>query len=250
MTAPRAGSPAAQGFRMPAEWEPHEATWLTWPHDEAHWPGKFDRVPPIWARMVRELQAGEDRHVLVADAGVERAARQAMETQGVCGDRVHLHRVPSNFAWARDHGPLCLRDDQGRRLLVDWGFNAWGGKWDHHLDDAIPRAVAELSGLPRVSGPMVLEGGSIDVNGQGTLLTTESCLLHPNRNPELDRAAIEENLRQYLGWATASSATTPTGTSTISPASSARAPSSPSSKTTPTIPTTHRWPTTCGGCAR
>jgi agmatine deiminase len=199
MSEPAGRTPAQRGFRMPAEWEPHEATWLTWPHDEAHWPGKFERVPPIWARMVRELESGEDVHLLVADAGVERSARRALEREGVRGERVFLHHVPSNFAWARDHGPIVLTAEDGDRLLVDWGFNAWGGKWRHELDDTIPRAVAELTGLPRVPGPMILEGGSIDVNGAGTLLTTESCLLHPNRNPRLGRGQIEENLRQYLG---------------------------------------------------
>jgi agmatine deiminase len=192
------------GCRMPAEWERHEATWLTWPHDEAHWPGKFDRVPGIWARMVRELETGEDVHVLVRDAEVERAAREAMAVGGVRGDRVRLHRVPNDFAWARDHGPICVTDARygaagGRRVLIDWEFNGWGDKWPHGSDDAVPRHVAALTGLPCAAGPMVLEGGSIDVNGLGALLTTESCLLHPNRNPALSREEIEETLRTWLG---------------------------------------------------
>jgi agmatine deiminase len=206
MSAPRGAEAArlAAGFRMPAEWEPHEATWLTWPHAEEHWPGKLELVPPIWARMVRELESGEDVHVLVRDAEVERSARAVMAAEGVRGERVHLHRVPNDFAWARDHGPICVTDAPygtggGRRLLVDWKFNGWGGKWPYEVDDAIPRHVAEITGLPRIDGPMVLEGGSLDVNGRGTLLTTESCLLHPNRNPDLSREQIEESLCRFLG---------------------------------------------------
>jgi agmatine deiminase len=184
---------------MPAEWEPHEATWLTWPHDESHWPGRFERVPAIWAGMVRELETGEDVHLLLHDEGVERSARRAMEEAGVRGDRVFLHRVPNDYSWARDHGPIFLVDGEGRRLILDWGYNAWGGKWAHALDDAVPRHVAGLTGIERVEGPMVLEGGSIDVNGAGALLTTEACLLHENRNPQLSREQIEANLRDYLG---------------------------------------------------
>ena len=205
--APARGDEALRlvaGGRMPAEWERHEATWLTWPHAEEHWPGKFELVPAIWARMVRELETGEDVHVLVADETVERRAREAMAAGGVRGERVRLHRVPNDFAWARDHGPIFVTDapygeSGGRRVVLDWGFNGWGGKWPHERDDVVPRHVAAITGIPCAEGPMVLEGGSIDVNGLGALLTTESCLLHPNRNPSLSRETIEENLRRFLG---------------------------------------------------
>jgi len=196
---PALGPPAAQGFRMPAEWEPHEATWLTWPHDAAHWPGKFEPIPPIWARLVKELERGEDVHILIHDDATEAAATAAMDRAGVIGRRVRRHRVLNNFSWARDHGPIFVRDGRGRRLITHWRYNAWGEKYAHDLDDAIPAAVARVTGLPAVDVPMVLEGGAIDVNGCGTLLTTEACLLHPNRNPQWRRPRIEQTLRDNLG---------------------------------------------------
>lgn len=196
---PSVDKPAAQGFRMPAEWEPHAATWLTWPHDEAHWPGKFATIPPIWARIVKELESGEDVHILIHNAQTEIVAERAMQKAGITGRRVHLHRAPNSFSWARDHGPIFLKDAAGRTLICHWRYNAWGKKYAYKLDRAIPEHVARITGLPKVEAPMVLEGGSIDVNGLGTVLTTESCLLNANRNPQLSQAEIEQNLKDYLG---------------------------------------------------
>jgi agmatine deiminase len=186
-------------YRMPAEWEPHEGTLLTWPHNPEHWPGLFERVPPIWARMVKELEQGEDVHIVTHDTEVETSAKKEMKKAGVQGDRVHLHRIPSNFAWARDHGPIVVKNAAGERSILDWEYNAWGGQWAHDFDDQIPTRFAKSIGLPSVKVPMILEGGSIDVNGMGTLLTTEDCLLNPDRNPDLTREGIEKNLREFLG---------------------------------------------------
>lgn len=183
---------------MPAEWEPHSATWLTWPHDESHWPGIFHDVEPMWARMVKELEASEDVHIVIHDDATEESARTLMKKEKVQGDRVHLHRIPNDFSWARDHGPTFLVNEKGEKLLVDWQYNAWGNKWEYMLDDDVPKGIADITGIERVDGPMVLEGGSIDVNGKGTLLTTSSCLLHPNRNPFLSKEEIERNLKDYL----------------------------------------------------
>ncbi len=191
--------PGERGYRMPAEWERHKATWLTWPHDEAHWTHKFEKIPPIWARMVKELSAGEEVHILVHDAGVEAVARNEMERTGVEWERVTLHRVPSNFSWARDHGPIFVKNTKGQKLILHFRYNAWGGKWPHEKDEEIPAHVSRITGIEALKVPMVLEGGSIDVNGKGSVLTTESCLLHPNRNPHLTKGQIEERLRQYLG---------------------------------------------------
>lgn len=196
---PSLSAPSLQGFRMPAEWEPHAATWLTWPHDEAHWPGKFPTVPPVWTRMVRELETAEDVDILIHDEATHAAATEAMAKAGVIGRRVHLHRVPNNFAWTRDHGPIFLKNRQGQLLISHWKYNAWGNKYAYDLDALIPAHVARLTGIPLVEAPMVLEGGSIDVNGLGTLITTEACLLHPNRNPQITRAHIEQKLKDYLG---------------------------------------------------
>jgi agmatine deiminase len=188
-----------ESFRMPAEWEPHEATWLTWPHDEAHWPGKFEKIPPIWARMVKELEAGEEVHILIHDAPTRDSAVEAMNRAGVVGRRVHLHQIPNNFAWARDHGPIFVKDAAGKVILTHWKYNAWGGKWAYDLDDDVPIRMSEALEFRHVDVPMVLEGGSIDVNGLGTLLTTESCLLNRNRNPGMTRDQIEQRLCEYLG---------------------------------------------------
>jgi agmatine deiminase len=194
-----AESPAALGFRMPAEWEPHAATWLSWPHKEASWPGKFEVVPPIWVEMVRALAPGEQVHILVNESAPAPAVRALLAAAGVSPSAVTLHDVPTDDAWIRDHGPIFVR--RGTELaVVDFGYNAWGGKyppWDQ--DDRVPARVAELLALPRFAASIVLEGGSIDVNGCGTVLTTEQCLLNPNRNPHLDRGAIERTLRAYLG---------------------------------------------------
>jgi agmatine deiminase len=191
--------PAAYGFHMPAEWEAHAATWLTWPHDEAHWPGKFEVVAPYWARMVKELETGENVHILIHDDETERVATGTMERAGVAGHRVHLHRVRNNFSWARDHGPIFLKNNAGQVSISHWQYNAWGQKYAYDLDNAIPARIARLTELPMIEAPMVLEGGSIDVNGLGTLLTTRSCLLNPNRNPHLTKEQIEQNLKDYLG---------------------------------------------------
>ncbi len=199
MLTPTPGSPAARGFRMPAEWEPHAATWLSWPHKEASWPGKLARIPAYWVEMVRALVPGEDVHILVNAAAPASEVQARLREAGVPLERVHLHEVPTDDAWMRDHGPTFVSDGRAL-LLIDWTFNAWGGKyppWDN--DDRVPQALAAILGLPRVAPGIVLEGGSIDVDGAGTLLTTEQCLLNPNRNPQRTRAEIEQLLCDHLG---------------------------------------------------
>jgi agmatine deiminase len=196
-------TPAALGFRMPAEWEPHAATWLAWPHKEASWPGNFEPIPAIWAEMVRALAADERVNILVNDDAIAAAVRERLRAGGVPLDNVSLQQIRTDDAWARDHGPTFVtREAAGRRELaaIDWIYNAWGGKyppWEN--DDVVPRQVAALLGIRRFEPGIVLEGGSIDVNGCGTLLTTEACLLNPNRNPRLRRGQIEQYLRDYLG---------------------------------------------------
>ena len=195
-------TPADLGYRMPAEWEPHRGTWLSWPHKEASWPGKFGPVPAIFARMVRFLGDQEEVHINVAGPDMEQDVRRLLADAGADSGNVFFHYNPTNDAWCRDHGPIFLQRATGlpAEAVVDWGYNAWGGKYPpYDLDDVIPTRVAQELGLPVFHPGIVLEGGSIDVNGQGTLLTTEACLLNPNRNPHLDRTAIEEYLRGYLG---------------------------------------------------
>ena len=196
-----ASTPRALGFRMPAEWEPHEGTWLSWPRAEGiSFPGLYERAPVLWGRMVEELSIGESVHVNVLDdADAARVAAVLDVLPRVRRDRVHLHRIPTDEPWCRDHGPIFVVRP-GERAVVDWGYNAWGGKYPpYDRDDAVPARVAELLDVCCFTPGIVMEGGSLDVNGAGDLLTTESCLLNPNRNPTLDRAAIEAYLREYLG---------------------------------------------------
>jgi agmatine deiminase len=188
---------------MPAEWAPHRGTWLSWPHKRDSWPGKFEPIPGIFAEIVRHLVPGEQVHVNVGDAELEAEAHAALARAGVPSGSVFFHRHVTNDAWCRDHGPIFVqREVEGRReqLIVDWGYNAWGEKYPpFEDDDRIPTRIGAELGIPVVQPGIVLEGGSIDVNGAGTLLTTESCLLNPNRNPSLDRADIERYLGDYLG---------------------------------------------------
>jgi len=188
---------------MPAEWTPHRGTWLSWPHKEASWPGRFEQIPGVFAEMIRQLAPGEEVHVNVADAAMEAAARRVLGERRVHPANVFFHHHPTNDAWCRDHGPIFVqRTVEGRReqVILDWGYNAWGEKYPpFDLDDAIPTRIGNALGIPVLSPGIILEGGSIEVNGRGTLLTTEACLLNPNRNPALGRDEIEGYLRDYLG---------------------------------------------------
>jgi agmatine deiminase len=196
--------PKALGYRMPAEWEPHAATWLTWPRPEGiSFPGRYETVPPVYAGLIRHLTEGEEVNINVWHEEMEASVRQILAREGTPLERVRFHHFPAYEPWCRDHGPVFLvREKNGRRerAIVDWGYNAWGGKYPPcDLDDAIPQHVAKLRQLPLFSPGIVMEGGSIEVNGRGTLLTTTSCLLNPNRNPHLGKIEIEKYLRDYLG---------------------------------------------------
>ena len=197
-------TPAQLGYRMPAEWETHAATWFTWPRpDGISFPDRYDEVPPVYAELIRALTPYEEVNLNVWDSEMERWVRDLLTGLGTPLERVRFHHFPSYEPWCRDHGPIFLvREREGchERAVVDWGYNAWGNKYPpFDLDDAVPQHVAKLRNLPLFSPKIVMEGGSLDVNGRGTLLTTKSCLLHPNRNPELTQAEIERYLRDYLG---------------------------------------------------
>jgi agmatine deiminase len=196
--------PKALGYRMPAEWEPHAATWLTWPRPEGiSFPGRFEVIPPVYAELIRHLVDGEDVNMNVWNAEMEASVRDVLTKEKTPLERVRFHHFPAYEPWCRDHGPIFLvREKDGRRerAVVDWDYNAWGGKYPPcDLDDAIPRHVAKLRGLPLFSPGIVMEGGALEVNGQGTLLTTSSCLLNPNRNPHLGKIEIEKYLCDFLG---------------------------------------------------
>jgi agmatine deiminase len=186
---------------MPAEWEPHEATWISWPQPECNsFPGSYDRVIPTFVKMAEALAESEIVRINVSGAEQEKTVRKLLRS---CPpERVEYFHIPTDEPWCRDHGPIFVKRDKSPKLAVlNFGFNAWGYKLSpFDEDNAVPPAVAKALGLPVFNFEhFILEGGSIDTNGQGTLLTTESCLLNPNRNPPLDRTAIEKKLRDKLG---------------------------------------------------
>ncbi len=200
-TNPSAPSPAAAGYRMPAEWAPHTATWISWPHNRDTWPGLFDQVEPAMVQLAAAIAASEPLYVNVLSDEHRRHVAALLDPVAP-PERVVLHVVPTNDAWARDHGAIFVtRDHETQPLLaLDFDYNAWGGKYPpFDLDRKVARAMADILGVPSVAYSAVLEGGSIDVNGEGAVLTTEQCLLNPNRNPSLDRGAIEQLLMDALG---------------------------------------------------
>ena len=197
-------TPAELGYRMPAEWETHAGTWLTWPRPEGiSFPDKYEPVPEVYANLIRELVRVEEVNINVWDREMEETVRGLLTKFKTPLARIHFHHFPAYEPWCRDHGPIFLvreRDRKRGRAVVDWGYNAWGGKYPpYDLDDQVPQHVAKLRGLPLFSPGIVMEGGSLEVNGAGTLLTTEACLLNPNRNPHLSKEQIEGYLRDYLG---------------------------------------------------
>jgi agmatine deiminase len=207
----RTAAPRVLGYRMPAEWELHEATWLAWPHNPEDWPGKFQAIPWVYAEIVRLLSARERIHILVDDARAEQRAQLILERAGATLEQVSFHRWPTNRVWTRDSGPVFIRDGAGRIAITDWHFNAWAKYPDWQLDDQVPGRVAELQSLhtwqPEIEFEngtrrrLVLEGGSIDTNGEGILLTTEECLLSDvqERNPGVSREQLERAFHDFLG---------------------------------------------------
>ncbi len=202
------GTPREHGFRMPAEWEKHAATWIAWPHNANDWPGKFQAIPWVYADIVRHLSRVEDVHILVDDTAAEKRALGILKRSGANIARVHFHQWPTNRVWTRDSGPIFVRkgSEQGPLAITNWKFNAWAKYDDWQLDDQIPGRAAELLSLPQWTPTfgdhgVVLEGGSIDTNGTGILLTTEECLLSEvqQRNPGLSRADLERVFHDYLG---------------------------------------------------
>lgn len=200
-------TPRELGYHMPAEWEPHEATWLSWPHKEASWPGAFEHVPEIFVEITKHLTESELVRVNVADEDFAERVRALLRAGGVNLSAVRFHFHPTDDAWVRDHGPIYVvrnRDREGavirERAIIDWGYNAWGDKYPpYENDDVVPTRIAAEMKETLFTPGIVMEGGSLDVNGRGTLITTEACLLNPNRNPHLSREQIEQYLKDYLG---------------------------------------------------
>ncbi len=196
-------NPQTLGYHMPAEWEPHAATWLAWPHNTETWPDQLSRVQAIYVQLIEALQHSETVHLLVNDAATASQASTALEHRGMRSPHVVFHTYPTVDAWLRDSGPIFVTSAANAHAplaAVDWQYTAWGGKYPEMLsDNHIPQYIADHLKVPRFEPGMVLEGGSIDVNGLGTCLTTEQCLLNPNRNPHLQQLDIERYLHDYLG---------------------------------------------------
>ena len=204
-------APRFLGYRMPAEWEPHEATWLAWPHNPEDWPGKFQPIPWVYAEIVRLLAARERVHILVDDLKSEARARSILARAVANLDQVSFHAWPTDRVWTRDSGPIFVRNAEGRVAVTNWRFNAWAKYDDWQLDDQVPGRVTGLLGVPEwqpeielkngAKHRLVLEGGSIDTNGEGILLTTEECLLSEvqQRNPGVSREELDQAFHDYLG---------------------------------------------------
>jgi agmatine deiminase len=187
---------------MPAEWEPHEATWLAWPHERSDWPGKFAPIPWVYGDIVKRLSRVEKVRILVEDAALEKSVRRVLEKCAVDMSAVEFFHWPTNRSWTRDYCPIFVRNQKGEVAITDWLFNGWAKYDNWRQDNGIPRRVAKRFKLREFEPGIVLEGGSIDVNGAGLLLTTEECLLSETvqvRNPGLGRADLERYFADYLG---------------------------------------------------
>jgi agmatine deiminase len=211
MTALKRETPAALGYRMPAEWEPHEATWIAWPHNAQDWPGKFQAIQWTYVDIVRHLAKHECVHILVNNEAAEGKSGLSLDRSSVLMNNIHFHQWTTDRVWTRDSGPIFVKHDSSDQsvAILNWQFNAWAKYPNWQNDDALPALVAaqlrmkmwepsvELNGKRH---RVVLEGGSIDVNGRGTMLTTEECLLSDvqQRNPGLSREQLEQTFADFL----------------------------------------------------
>ncbi len=193
-------TPAQLGYTFPPEWHPHLGTWFSWPRPEGiSFPGKYQTVPENLARIIKEIQSRELVHINVPNENWETIVRQQLEEHGCPTRNVFCHYIKTNESWCRDHGPAFVIKG-GKSAIVDWGFNAWGGKYPpYDDDDAVPTRIAEEFELPVFYPKIVMEGGSVEFNGAGTVLTTTDCLLNKNRNPKLSKKKIEQYLKDFYG---------------------------------------------------
>lgn len=195
-------TPKQLGYTFPAEFAPHEATWLSWPYKEASWPGKIDAIYPYYAQFIKVLAQSEKVRINVANEAMKQFALKHIQKADADLSQVEFYFHPTNDAWCRDHGPAFLINPaaEQKKVIVDWGYNAWGGKYPpFDLDDVIPTLIGKAFDIPVFHPGIVMEGGSVEFNGAGTLLTSTACLLNPNRNPHLNQDQIENYLRNYYG---------------------------------------------------
>lgn len=195
-------TPKSLGYYFPAEFAKHDAMWLSWPHKEASWPGKLNSIFPSYVQFIKVVSLTERVCINVVDESMQVFATKLIQAAGVDMKQVQFFIHPTNDAWCRDHGPsFLLRNNvEQPKAIVDWNINAWGGKYPpFDLDDVIPTLIAKEMNLPLFYPNIIMEGGSVDFNGAGTVLTSKCCLLNPNRNPHLNQAQIEKFLCDYYG---------------------------------------------------
>ncbi len=195
-------TPKQLGYYFPAEFAQHQSTWLSWPHKEASWPGKIHTIFPSYVAFIKTLVRFEEVNINVCDEAMKLSATLLLQDAGVDMSRVHFYIYPTNDAWCRDHGPAFLlnKQDPNKKAIVDWNYNAWGNKYPpFDLDDVIPTKIGNALGLEVFHPGIIMEGGSVDFNGAGTVITSTACLLNPNRNPHLNQSQIEQYLMDYYG---------------------------------------------------
>ena len=195
-------TPKQLGYYFPAEFAQHVATWLSWPHKEASWPGKINTIYPSYSKFIKELTKGELVRINVADEAMKASAISHLQKEDVDLSKVEFFFHPTNDAWCRDHGPAFLINPSAeqKKVIVDWGYNAWGNKYPpFDLDDVVPTLIGNHLNIPVFNPGIVMEGGSVEFNGAGTVMTSTACLLNPNRNPHLNQQQIEEYLCNYYG---------------------------------------------------
>lgn len=202
MKMTRQSTPASQGYRMPAEWEPHSATWLTWPHNNETWPGQdMKTIENVYLEIIRRLQSAERTHILVNDPAAKSYVDARLKSGGLENSETHI--IPTNDSWIRDYGPNFIARDlsTGKREIAvnKWKFDSWGEKYEWEDDNRAGDLINDYLGLNIFDPGIVLEPGGIEVNGQGTCIATEDCLLNPNRNGGLSRNEMETILQNYLG---------------------------------------------------
>ena len=189
-------------YYFPAEFAPHVATWLSWPHKEASWPGKIHTIYHFYARFIKELTKGEKVNINVNDQAMKDFAIQQLQMIDADLSKIEFFFHPTNDAWCRDHGPAFLINPDAaiKKVIVDWNYNTWGNKYPpYDLDDVIPTLIAKHYNIPVYYPGIIMEGGSVEFNGKRTLMTSTACLLNPNRNPDLNQQQIEEYLFHYYG---------------------------------------------------
>ena len=190
-------------YTVPAEWEKHEATWLSWPHNKSknHTALNYrDVLDPIWIAMTKAIHTGENVEILVTDMEEQDHVEGLLKAEtDIDMTKVHLHIVPNNDVWIRDMGPIFVRDDEGKVLISNWGFNGWGDKYRYELDNKVPAAIQKITGMKMVDVPLILEGGGIEINGCGDFMAAETSIVNDNRNPGKSRSEIETIITKYLG---------------------------------------------------